>query len=169
MTQRNFFLKLQSAFRLFQTTAVSEYCSTKLLPRILSKTYINILALKMASPVNRYCANCIGTISFPIIWRRLDRQRQTYLYSAYKFKRFTKRWTCAVREIRSRTDRQTDRHAHHNTPLHYSTGAGAMISAQKSPASETAVYHSIRSSDRRQDNNSIYSEASRGMQLTLRL
>ena len=29
--------------------------------------YINILALEMASPVNRHCANCIGALSFPIL------------------------------------------------------------------------------------------------------
>ena len=29
------------------------------------KIYINILALKMASPGNRHCASCIGTLSFP--------------------------------------------------------------------------------------------------------
>jgi len=28
--------------------------------------FINILALKMASPGNQHCANCIGTFSFPI-------------------------------------------------------------------------------------------------------
>jgi len=33
---------------------------------ILFEKYINILALEMASPGNRHCANCIGTFSFPI-------------------------------------------------------------------------------------------------------
>jgi len=28
--------------------------------------YINILALEMASPRNRHCADCIGTLPFPI-------------------------------------------------------------------------------------------------------
>jgi len=32
------------------------------------KTYrITILALEMASPGKRHCANCIGTHSFPIV------------------------------------------------------------------------------------------------------
>jgi len=30
------------------------------------KKYIYILALEMASPGNRHCANCTGTLSFPI-------------------------------------------------------------------------------------------------------
>ena len=30
----------------------------------------SILALEMASPGNRHCANCIGTLSFPIVWCR---------------------------------------------------------------------------------------------------
>jgi len=29
--------------------------------------YIYILALKMASPGNQHCANCIGTLLFPIL------------------------------------------------------------------------------------------------------
>jgi len=33
---------------------------------LLEKIYINISALEMASPRNRYCANCIGALSFPI-------------------------------------------------------------------------------------------------------
>jgi len=31
------------------------------------KKYIFILALEMASPGNQHCANCIGTLSFPIV------------------------------------------------------------------------------------------------------
>jgi len=46
--------------------AVSECCLTKLRPYILFEKYINILALEMASPENRHCASCIGTLSFPI-------------------------------------------------------------------------------------------------------
>ena len=42
----------------------SECCLTKLLPCVLFERYINILALEMASPGNRHCANCIGTLSF---------------------------------------------------------------------------------------------------------
>jgi len=63
-----FFLKLQSTFPQFQTITVSECCSIQLRPCILVDTYINIniLALEMASPGNRHCANCIGTLSFPM-------------------------------------------------------------------------------------------------------
>jgi len=39
---------------------------TKLLPYILFDKYIYILALEMASPGNRHCANFIGALSFPI-------------------------------------------------------------------------------------------------------
>jgi len=38
----------------------------KFLPHILFEKYMNILALEMASQGNRHCANCIGTLSFPI-------------------------------------------------------------------------------------------------------
>jgi len=31
------------------------------------KKYILILALEMCSPVNQHCANCIGTLSIPIV------------------------------------------------------------------------------------------------------
>jgi len=59
-------LKLQSSFWLFQTITVSECCLIKLLPYILLEKHLHILDLKMASPGNRHCANCIGTLSFPI-------------------------------------------------------------------------------------------------------
>jgi len=36
------------------------------------KKYIYILALAMANPENQHCANCIGTLSFPIA--RTDKQ-----------------------------------------------------------------------------------------------
>jgi len=48
---------------------------TKLLPYILfeyiyfkntSENYMHILALEMASTGNQHCANCIGTLSFPV-------------------------------------------------------------------------------------------------------
>ena len=38
----------------------------KLLPYVLFEKYTNILALEMASPGNRHCANCIGALLFPI-------------------------------------------------------------------------------------------------------
>ena len=60
------FFKLHSAFWLFQTITVFECCLIKLLPYILFEKYIYILALEMASPGNRHCASCIGTLSFPI-------------------------------------------------------------------------------------------------------
>jgi len=37
----------------------------KILPYILSKKNIYILALEMASPGKQHCANCIGTLSYP--------------------------------------------------------------------------------------------------------
>jgi len=43
----------------------------KLLPYVLFEEYTNILALEMDSPGNRHCANCIGTLSFPIPIPRL--------------------------------------------------------------------------------------------------
>ena len=45
---------------------VSECCLIKLLPYILFKKCINIFALEMASPGNRHCASCIGTLSFAL-------------------------------------------------------------------------------------------------------
>ena len=39
----------------------------KLLPYILLEKHIYILALKMASAGNKHCANCIGTLSVPIV------------------------------------------------------------------------------------------------------
>jgi len=33
---------------------------------VLFGKYINILAFEMASPGNRHCANCIGTLPFPL-------------------------------------------------------------------------------------------------------
>jgi len=40
-----------------------------LLPYILFEKYIYILALEMASQGNEHCANCIGTLSFRIIFK----------------------------------------------------------------------------------------------------
>jgi len=42
-------------------------CLIKLLQYILFEKYIYILALEIASPGKQHCANCIGTLSFPII------------------------------------------------------------------------------------------------------
>ena len=55
-----FVFKLQSAFSSFQTITVYECCL------IIFLIIIYILALEMASPGNRHCANGIGTLSFPI-------------------------------------------------------------------------------------------------------
>jgi len=38
-----------------------------LIPYILFEKRIYILALEMASPGNRHCANCIGSLSFHIV------------------------------------------------------------------------------------------------------
>jgi len=43
-----------------------ECCLIKLLPYVLFEKCINILALEVASPGNRLCANCIGALSFPV-------------------------------------------------------------------------------------------------------
>ena len=45
---------------------VSECCLIKLLPYILFQKYICMLALETASPENQHCADCIGTLSFPM-------------------------------------------------------------------------------------------------------
>jgi len=42
----------------------------KIASYILFEIYINILALEMASPGNRHCANCIGALSFPVLVNR---------------------------------------------------------------------------------------------------
>jgi len=42
-------------------------CLIKLLQYILFEKYIYILALEIASPGKQHCANCIGTLPFPII------------------------------------------------------------------------------------------------------
>jgi len=44
----------------------------KLLPYILFEKYIYILALEMASQGNQHCANCIGTLPFPMRPRSLQ-------------------------------------------------------------------------------------------------
>jgi len=43
-----------------------------LLPYILFENYIYISALETASPWNRHCANCIGTLSFSVDELRHD-------------------------------------------------------------------------------------------------
>jgi len=63
----SFFKTAVSAFCWFQTVTVSECCLIKLLPHILFKKYIGILALEMASPGNQHCASCIGTF-VPYWW-----------------------------------------------------------------------------------------------------
>ena len=63
----NLFFKIGKSA--FQTTAVSECCLIKFLPHILPEKYIHILALESggtASPGNRHCANCFGTLSFRV-------------------------------------------------------------------------------------------------------
>jgi len=44
----------------------------KLLHYILLESYIYISALETASPGNRHCANCIGTLSFSVDELRKD-------------------------------------------------------------------------------------------------
>jgi len=38
------------------------------------KKYIDILALKMATPWNRHCASCIGTLSFTSVEERSNKR-----------------------------------------------------------------------------------------------
>jgi len=52
----------------------------QLLPYILFEKYINISALEMASPVNRNCVTCIGTLSFPMC---LESVNTGFLYLVY--------------------------------------------------------------------------------------
>jgi len=72
MTEKFFYLKLQSTLWQFQTITVSECSFIKLLKYILFEKYINILALEMGSPGSRHCASCIGTLSFLMIGFRID-------------------------------------------------------------------------------------------------
>ena len=65
-----FFLKLQSALWNFQP----ECCLIKLLPCILFEKYVNILALELASPGNRHCANCIGFLSLSVGYSTVETQ-----------------------------------------------------------------------------------------------
>jgi len=49
----------------------------KLLPYLDLKKIYYILALEMASPGNKYCLNCIGTLSFSIAFGTRLQQRKT--------------------------------------------------------------------------------------------
>ena len=53
-------------------------------PYILFEKCIHILALEMASPGNQHCANCIGTLSFPMV----RRQSPSSIWMAETLKRF---------------------------------------------------------------------------------
>ena len=57
--------KTAASILVIQTIAVCECCLIKLLSFFIEK-YIYTLALEMASPGNRHCASCIGTLSFPV-------------------------------------------------------------------------------------------------------
>ena len=61
------FFKLQSAFWWFRTTTVSECCLIELFRYILFEKYIYIFVLEIAGPGIQHCANCIGTLSFPVV------------------------------------------------------------------------------------------------------
>ena len=58
--------KLRVSATEFRQFTVSQCCLIQSLPHILFEKYIYILALEMASPGNQHCANCIGTLSFPV-------------------------------------------------------------------------------------------------------
>jgi len=62
-----------------RTCAVSECCLIKSLSCILSEKYIYILAPEMASPGNQHCANCIGTLSFPILLTVVEKVCEQYI------------------------------------------------------------------------------------------
>jgi len=49
---------------------VSECCSIKLLLYYFIEKFIHILALEMTSPGNQHCADCIGTLSYPVYEER---------------------------------------------------------------------------------------------------
>ena len=69
INENKFIFKLQSAFfGNFETVTVSECCLIKLHLFILYDKYVYILGLEMASPGSQHCANCIGTLSFPVTW-----------------------------------------------------------------------------------------------------
>jgi len=55
---------------------VSECCLIKLLPYISFEKYMDILALETASPGNRHCANCIGTVPVPYVLLSVDHGSQ---------------------------------------------------------------------------------------------
>jgi len=58
---------INNTVSLFFKTVISILLfSNQLLLCILFEKYVHILALEMASPRNQHCANCIGTLSFPI-------------------------------------------------------------------------------------------------------
>jgi len=62
-----FFLNCNQHFANFkQKQFPRERCLIKLLRYILFQKHIHILALEMASPGNRHCANCIGTRSYTV-------------------------------------------------------------------------------------------------------
>jgi len=63
----NLFLKLQSTFWQFQTTTVSVLFDEIAFVLFYLKKSIYFLALEMARPENQQYANCIGTLSFPIL------------------------------------------------------------------------------------------------------
>jgi len=96
----------------FQAITVSECCLTKMLPCILFEKYINILASasEMASLGNRHCANCIGTLSFPMArhiftLRKYGQYTATCLSPSKKRKSWPRRrWRRILGLVRSLTD-----------------------------------------------------------------
>jgi len=83
-TQQIYFLELQSAFWKFQIITVSESCLIKLLQYIFFQKYSYILALEMASPANQHSANCIGTLSFPILISVMNHFRAVLLPRTFR-------------------------------------------------------------------------------------
>jgi len=76
---KKFFIKLQSL--LISNHNSFRVLFDKLLPYILFEKYIYIIALEIAIPENQHCANCIGTLSFPIYEAFVGHARQRHDYS----------------------------------------------------------------------------------------
>jgi len=87
--------------------------SLKLLPYILFEKYINILALQMTSPGNRHCANCIGTLSFPVLTCAQKLTKSAKSSSRNQTKKVKKRkklkgkkWICPEASVNSPWNRE---------------------------------------------------------------
>ena len=78
----------------------SKCCLIKLLPYILFEKCIYIFALEMASPGNQHCANCIDTLSFPILPHSLPLSARGFVWvtASSRIRRSTASIALAVRQ-----------------------------------------------------------------------